>query len=298
MKKIFLGMSAFALMLGSAGCGSSTSNTCNDSCVVDCDSLAMIMGDNMGSIIANQITTIPDSAYKAKLSKQSIIEGVKYVLSIDTANVGKTAGISMGLQLAAQIKNLENMGANIDRDLVIKYFEKSIMNDTVSMDDINKSNFAYQIMVGKLQAEMQRKEMEKRENSPEAIAAKNAGKAFIEKLKAEDPEIKTSESGLSYKIINEGSGEKAGANDFVKVIYKGKLIDETVFDDSKGEAREFNVGGGVKGFGEGLQMLGKGGKATLYIPGDLAYGVNGQPAAGIGPNQMLIFDVEVVEIRK
>ncbi len=54
--------------------------------------------------------------------------------------------------------------------------------------------------------------------------------------------------------------------------------------------------GVVPGFGEGLKMLKKGGKATLYIPGKLGYGVNGQPAAGIGPNQMLVFDVEIVDV--
>ena len=94
----------------------------------------------------------------------------------------------------------------------------------------------------------------------------------------------------------EGVGEKATDDDFVKVKYVGKLINDTVFDDSKGEAREFPVKGVVPGFAEGLKLLGKGGKATLYIPGKLGYGVQGQPAAGIGPNQMLVFEVEITEI--
>ena len=294
MKKFFLGLGAFALIASSTSCGSKSS--CDESCVINCDSLAIAMGASMGSGIAAQISSIPDSAYRAKLSKKSMLDGIEYVLSIDTANVGETAGLSIGLQLAAQIKQFENMGAKIDRDLVFAELKKHIMEDSASMTQINEYNNIINTLVGQLQAEMHRKQMEALENSPEAIQGKKTGEAFINKKKQEDPEIKTTESGLSYKIINEGEGEKAKASDYVKVKYVGKLINETIFDDSKGEAREFNVSGVVKGFGEGLQMLGKGGKATLYIPGNLAYGVHGQPAAGIGPNETLIFDIEVTEI--
>ena len=69
-----------------------------------------------------------------------------------------------------------------------------------------------------------------------------------------------------------------------------------MFDDSKGEARRFSPRRVVPGFGEGLQMMNKGAKYVLYIPGDLAYGVKGMPQAGIGPNQLLIFDVEIADI--
>ena len=123
------------------------------------------------------------------------------------------------------------------------------------------------------------------------------GEEFIAKKKQEDPNIKTSATGLSYKIEKEGVGAKASNEDIVKVKYKGSLIDGTIFDDSKGEAREFPVSGVVPGFAEGLKLLGKGGKATLYIPGKLGYGAQGQPAAGIGPNAMLIFEIEVTEIK-
>lgn len=126
----------------------------------------------------------------------------------------------------------------------------------------------------------------------------NYEKKFIENLKRKDSSVKTTKSGLSYKIYDEGVGPKATDKDFVKVIYVGKLIDDTVFDDSKGEAREFPISGVVPGFAEGLKLLGKGGKATFYIPGELGYGIEGQPIAGIGSNATLIFDVEVTDIVK
>lgn len=298
MKKFILGMSAVALMFTTSCCGGSQcGNSANDSCVIDNDSLAIAIGAGMGSGIANQFNQIPDSI-KAKISKEAIVKSVEYVLSLDTADNGYMAGLNMGMQLAGQIQYMEQMGAKVDRKLVAKEFKKAIMNDSVDMAVINGHNNTLQVMSGKLQAEQQRKHLEALEQSVEAIQGTKTGEAFINNKKQEDPEIKTTASGLSYKIINEGEGEKATDEDFVKVIYVGKLINDTVFDDSKGEAREFPVRGVVPGFAEGLKLLGKGGKAILYIPGKLGYGVQGQPAAGIGRNQMLVFEVEVTEINK
>lgn len=296
MKKIILGMGALALIITTSCCGGSQcGNSANDSCVINNDSLAIAIGAGMGSGIANQFNQIPDSI-KAKISKEAAVKSVEYILDLDTADNGYMAGIQMGMQLAGQIQYMEQMGAKVDRELVAKEFKKAIMQDSVSMDVVSDYNTSIQIMVGKLQAEKQRKQMEALEQSPEAIQGTKSGEAFINKKKQEDPEIKTTESGLSYKIINEGEGEKATDEDFVKVVYVGKLINDTVFDDSKGEAREFPVRGVVPGFAEGLKLLGKGGKAIFYIPGKLGYGVKGQPAAGIGRNQMLVFEVEVTEI--
>ena len=296
MKKIILGMSAMALMFTTSCCGSSSCDATNDSCIVNGDSLSIAIGAGMGSGICSQINSIPDSAYKAKLSKDEIIEGIEYVLAIDTANVGKTAGISMGLQLAGQIMQFEKMGAKVDRKKLLEEFAKALKADSTSMETLNEYNTFLQMANGKLQEAAHQKRLAELEKSPEAIQGTKTGEAFINKKKQEDAEIKTTASGLSYKIINEGEGAKATDDDFVKVIYKGSLIDGTVFDDSNGEAREFPVRGVVPGFAEGIKLLGKGGKATLYIPGKLGYGVHGQPAAGIGRNQMLVFEVEVKEI--
>ena len=111
--------------------------------------------------------------------------------------------------------------------------------------------------------------------------------------------MKVAESGLAYVIEVPGVDPKPEANATVEVNYTGKLIDGTVFDttDGRGPAT-FNLQGVVPGFREGIMLLGKGGKATLYIPGSLAYGVNGAPQAGIGPNQLLIFDVELLDIKE
>ena len=258
--------------------------------------LTVAIGAGMGGSVNNQIKTITDSAYLAKFSKDEVVKGVDYVLAIDKDNNGRLAGLGFGLQLFEYIQYFENEGIKINRKLVAEQFEKAFMQDSVSMAEIEKHSQFIEATSNSLQQEKARKLEEELEKSPEAIQGIKDGEDFINKKKQEDAAIKTTASGLSYKIINEGEGAKATDNDYVKVIYKGSLIDGTVFDDSNGEAREFPVRGVVSGFAEGIKLLGKGGKAILYIPGKLAYGAQGQPYAGIGPNQMLIFEVEVTDI--
>ena len=123
MKKLFLGLGAAALIMSSVSCGSGTkteSSASNDSSVVDNDSLIVALGAGMGSGFVVQYNSIPDTLpIKAKISKDEIIKGIEYILTIDTANMGMQAGISMGMQLAGQIAQLEQLGAKIDRKKVL-----------------------------------------------------------------------------------------------------------------------------------------------------------------------------------
>ena len=113
-------------------------------------------------------------------------------------------------------------------------------------------------------------------------------KAFLaENAKKEN--VDTTASGLQYTIIAEGAAEKIAPQDTVWVNYKGTLLDGTVFDQN--DSTKF-----IKGWTEGLGLLGEGGKATLYIPANLAYGERGN--RGIAPNSTLIFDVEVLKVGK
>lgn len=107
--------------------------------------------------------------------------------------------------------------------------------------------------------------------------------------------VATTASGLQYKIIEQGGGVKPGVQDTVKVNYVGKLIDGTVFDQST-EPISFPLNGVIRGWTEGMQLIGEGGKATLYIPYDLAYGVRGTRDGKVPPYSTLIFDVELLEV--
>ncbi|MDE6783150.1 MAG: FKBP-type peptidyl-prolyl cis-trans isomerase, partial [Paramuribaculum sp.] len=114
-------------------------------------------------------------------------------------------------------------------------------------------------------------------------------------LKATDSEIKTTESGLSYKVITLGNGAVADkeAKDPVPVKYVGKHIDGTQFDSSNGETVKFPVNGVVKGFSEALTTFPAGSKVVLYMPADLAYGNQGNQS--IEPGETLIFELEICE---
>ena len=106
------------------------------------------------------------------------------------------------------------------------------------------------------------------------------------------------ESGMQYIVINEGTGEKPAATDTVDVHYEGSLINCTIFDSSikRGEPATFPVNGVIQGWQEALQLMNVGSKWKVFIPSELAYGENGAGGA-IGPNETLIFEMELLEIK-
>ena len=104
---------------------------------------------------------------------------------------------------------------------------------------------------------------------------------------AKKTNVDTTASGLQYTIVAAGAEEKIQPQDTVWVNYKGTLLDGEVFDQN--DSTQFVANRVIKGWTEGLGLLGEGGKATLYIPAELAYGERGNQA--IAPNSTLIFDV-------
>lgn len=117
------------------------------------------------------------------------------------------------------------------------------------------------------------------------------GKAFLV-ANALKEGVDTTASGLQYKIENAGAEYKVAPQDTVWVNYKGELLDGTVFDQN--DSMQFVANRVIKGWTEGLGLLGEGGEATLYIPAELAYGQRGN--RGIAPNSTLIFDVKVHKV--
>jgi FKBP-type peptidyl-prolyl cis-trans isomerase FkpA/FKBP-type peptidyl-prolyl cis-trans isomerase FklB len=141
--------------------------------------------------------------------------------------------------------------------------------------------------------------MKKAQLEEEKVAeeAKAASAAWLKEKEAEDG-VKKTESGLLYKVITAGKGDKPSATDTVKVDYEGSLSDGTVFDSSykRGEAITFPLNGVIPGWTEGLQLMPVGSKYELYIPADLAYGPGG--TGPIPPNAALKFVVELHSIEK
>jgi FKBP-type peptidyl-prolyl cis-trans isomerase len=134
-------------------------------------------------------------------------------------------------------------------------------------------------------------------NAGSAEENKMAGEKFLAE-NAKKPTIKTTASGLQYEVITEGKGTaKPGATDTVTVHYRGTSLDGKEFDSSysRNEPTSFPLNAVIPGWTEGVQLMTEGAKYKFYIPSALAYGENGAGGA-IGPNETLIFEVELIKI--
>ncbi len=195
-----------------------------------------------------------------------------------------TIGIQMGMQLSQQKDD-------IDMDKVIAGFKDAFTGKQpqLTMDEMRQvmTNFQQNIQA-RHQAKMK------------ALADKNAkeGAEFLAANKKKKG-VKTLASGLQYKVLKSGKGPSPTASDTVVTHYRGNLIDGKVFDSSykRGQPATFPVSGVIKGWTEALQKMKVGDKWQLFIPSELAYGANGAGQM-IGPNAVLIFEIELLEIKK
>jgi FKBP-type peptidyl-prolyl cis-trans isomerase FklB len=134
---------------------------------------------------------------------------------------------------------------------------------------------------------------EERARSTEAeLQMQAAGRKFLE-ANAKEPGVVTNGSGLQYRILEEGEGKHPGPRDEVTCRYRGTLIDGHEFDSSGAEPARFRLDGVIKGWTEGLQLVGAGGKIQLFVPPELAYGDRGP----LG-HRTLVFDVELISVQE
>ena len=290
MKKLFIaGAVAMALAGGLAGCSKSAEEA--DSFKVSkglTDSIATYYGLAYGQNIWNYIDQQQQRTGDT-INKADVIKGVQYILAGESSS-----DISLGMQIGLDIKRFiddsRKNGMEVTPSDVMKYFRQAVLADTISQGQAQADYATFNMLMSRvreLENARKRQEIDK-------VAEENtkAGEEFIAQAKANDPSIQTSKSGLSYKIENPGEGDRIGASDRATVKYTGRLVNGEQFDAGTAEFAPSRV---VPGFGEGMQLLGKGGKATLYIPGSLGYG---QQGAGdkIGPNATLIFDIEIIDV--
>lgn len=195
---------------------------------------------------------------------------------------------SIGLQMGLQLSTL---GDHVDVQSVING-----LNDGQSGTKSKLSEEEIKMVMTEFQTEMQAEQQKKTE-----ITSTENGKeasTFLAENKGKDGVI-TLDSGLQYKILNKGEGASPLATDTVTVHYRGTLVNGTEFDSSykRNEPATFPVSGVIKGWTEALQLMQVGSKWQLFLPAELAYGNRGA-GRDIGPNQMLIFEVELLEIKK
>jgi FKBP-type peptidyl-prolyl cis-trans isomerase FkpA len=196
-------------------------------------------------------------------------------------------------------KNFKTQMVDINPDVMVYAIKSATKGEEslMSEEEIRNTMQAFQ----KDQMGKQKEIMAKQTEEMEALAKKNAaeGEKFLTENKAK-PGVKTTASGLQYKVITEGKGPKPKAGDTIVAHYKGTFINGTEFDSSysRNEPASFTVIKGqiIDGWTEALQLMPVGSKWQLFIPAHLAYG--SEARRGMEPNSTLIFEVELLEIKK
>tara|TARA_R110002167_G_scaffold166867_6_gene363923 strand:+ start:262 stop:951 length:690 start_codon:yes stop_codon:yes gene_type:complete len=216
------------------------------------------------------------------LSLNAVANTVK-VLEGEEQKVSYSFGLVLG-------KRMHNDLPNLNVDVFMQGVKDAIESKAPLLTDEQVGD-----VLAKFQRDMQQQQMEKVQEAGEKN--KKIGTDFLAKNKNKEGVV-TLESGLQYKVLTAGKGPQPSGADVVKVHYTGSLINGEVFDSSieRGEPVTFPLNGVIAGWTEALQLMPTGSKWQLYIPSDLAYGANGNRS--IGPNETLLFDVELISIEK
>lgn len=287
MKKILFAAASVAMLLGVSSCKDTFKS---DDYSAFADSLATVNAQMYGANLRNQLPMM-EMQYGEKFNRASFEKGLKAGMTLDTADVAYIIGLNQGIQMVGFAYQLAAQGFTVDQAMMAKAAIAAMNDSTLNVNELY-------VQANALQARMQQivDERAQKQNAEKAEANLKAGQDYVAELQKKDENVKVTESGLAYTIQEAGDESRVGPGDMASVIYTGKHLNGEVFDSSNGEAIDFDPDHLVPGFTEGLKLIGKGGKATLYIPGNLAYGEMGQPRAGIEPNEMLVFEIEITKI--
>ena len=288
MKKV----SIFMAIAAAASLASCTAQAPKANLKTDIDSLSYSIGMAQTQGLKGYLTgrLDVDTAYMAEFIK-GLNEGANKTSKKDIAYMA-------GLQIGQQISN--QMMKGINQELFAGDSTKTISKDNFMAGFIAGTLEKGGVMTMEAAQEYTRTAMEtiKAKAMEEKYADnKAAGEKFLAENKTKEG-VKTTESGLQYKVITEGKGEIPADTCKVKVNYKGTLIDGTEFDSSykRNEPATFRANQVIKGWTEALTMMPVGSKWELYIPQELAYG--SRESGQIKPFTTLIFEVELVGIEK
>ncbi|SPX81625.1 FKBP-type peptidyl-prolyl cis-trans isomerase [Moraxella ovis] len=239
-----------------------------------------LLAASMMAILAlagcNKKAETADAVADTKTAKKSTVVTDS---STEIQKISYIIGYEQGMNLKAMT---EQTGEELDLEIFNKAIADAFNGKESALTD-------EQIQaVGKAYEERKVKEA-----ADKATKNKAEGDKFLAENKTKEG-VKTTASGLQYKVITEGTGKSPKATDTVIVHYEGKLISGKVFDSSyeRGMPAQFAVNEVIKGWTEGLQLMKEGGKYEFYIPSELAYGEAGNPM--IEPNSVLTFTVELL----
>lgn len=224
-------------------------------------------------VFVSLLVVTVDASAVAKKDLKTTKHKISYVIGVHTA------------------RNLERQAIDLDVEMFVAGARHVLAKKSVLLADGEME---------KILQEFQKTHRQKRDKQMQVQGDKNkkAGEQFLAK-NAKDKGVITLKSGLQYKVLVKGKGPVPKKSDTVVTHYVGTLIDGQEFDSSRrrGSPATFPVGGVIAGWTEALQLMPVGSKWMLYIPPELAYGARG--AGGkIGPQATLIFEIELLEIKK
>jgi FKBP-type peptidyl-prolyl cis-trans isomerase FklB len=243
-----------------------------------------------------------------------------YVLIVDMKSSVRTASLFLSLSLALstaamaedasqkpspfdspKAKNSYAIGMNVGQTLKSMGIEVDSASLVHGIDDVLKGNptLLNEGEVRQLLSSLQQEARAKRDAELKVQGENNKkdGEAFLAENKTKEGVV-TLPSGLQYKILRQGHGPKPVATDTVVCDYRGTFINGKEFDSSyrRGQSASFPVGGVIKGWTEILQLMPVGSNYQVFVPAELAYGEH-PPSADIGPNAVLIFNIELLDIK-
>ncbi len=246
--------------------------------------------DKVRQSLAGQIQRIARSAQQKQQQNPTQELELKTKKTFSLENISDSISYSLGTDSGDNLNTVfvDDQAQNFNNAAFVAGLHGGFSDASkIPEEGIKSLMMKFQPVYGIAKQEAQRKKGEKNKAEGEAFLAENATKEGV----------KTTASGLQYKVIKAGNGKTPTATDKVNVHYEGKLLNGEIFDSSiqRGKPISFQLNGVIKGWTEGLQLMKVGAKYKFYIPGDLAYGLRGSPPA-IPPNSTLIFDVELLGI--
>ena len=283
MKKtvLFSIMAAGCVAFGLTSCDSKAGANLK----TDVDSVSYAYGVLNGTDMAEGI-----KQYPKKIEASELIKGIAQTLNSDSTKMSYELGMNIGVNLKQQFEQMGQQGIEINKATFLAALSKSIKGDSTILSR-SQAEQVYQAFMTSFQAKKMKAEEARIAESPEAKKNAAEGKKFLEE-KSKEAGVQKTASGLLYKVIKEGKGEKPTATSNVKINYKGTLIDGKQFDANKNTT--MNVGQVVPGFREALMLMTPGSTYQVYIPAELGYGL--RQTGSIPVNSTLIFDIDLLEV--
>lgn len=251
------------------------------------DSLSKAYGKYFGLVLAYM------GEQDKKINIDEFFKAFDVVMQADTANQGYMNGLFVGMELTSKMmQNKLHKGITLDKALMVQALKDAVATKGLDQSTVSKAYSDMAVLE-------QNTELMGRAFNPKTIAMKKAGEEYIAKIMAAGEGYVKTASGLVYKMEKQGNGKCYGDNEDVRMLYTGKHVDGSIFDQSR-DTTSLNSGRVVEGFKEALMLMSPGAKMIAVLPSDIAYGDQGAGRRqsgeySINPGETLVFEIETFE---